>query len=65
MERPVISPPGRGSQRSGKVTDQLMKAGWAAAAGSLDSPGDSASSPQRHETVARVWAKRDERRRLW
>ncbi len=48
-----------------KVTDQLMKAGWAAAAGSLDSAREILQVlRQRHETVARGLAKRDERRRL-
>jgi aspartate kinase len=48
-----------------KVTDQLMHAGWAAAAGSLDSAREILQVlRQRHETVARGLAKDDERRLL-
>jgi aspartate kinase len=48
-----------------KVTDQLMNAGWAAAAGSLDPAREILQVlRQRHETVATGLAKGDERRRL-
>jgi aspartate kinase len=48
-----------------KVTDQLMNAGWAAAAGSLDPAREILQVlRQRHETVARGLAKGEERRRL-
>ena len=48
-----------------KVTDQLMNAGWAAAAGNLDSAREILQVlRQRHETVASSLAKGDERRRL-
>ncbi len=48
-----------------KVTDQLMNAGWAAAAGNLDSAREILQIlRQRHETVASGLAKGDERWRL-
>ena len=48
-----------------KVTDQLMNAGWAAAAGNLDPAREILQVlRQRHETVASSLAKGDERRRL-
>ncbi len=48
-----------------KVTDQLMNAGWAAAAGNLDPAREILQVlRQRHETVANGLAKGDERRRL-
>jgi aspartate kinase len=48
-----------------KVTDQLMNAGWAAAAGHLDSAREILQVlRQRHETVASGLAKGGERRRL-
>ncbi len=48
-----------------KVTDQLMNAGWAAAAGNLDPAREILQVlRQRHETVASGLAKGDERRRL-
>jgi len=48
-----------------KVTDQLMNAGWAAAAGNLDAAREILQVlRQRHETVASSLAKGDERRRL-
>jgi len=48
-----------------KVTDQLMNAGWAAAAGSLDSAREILQVlRRRHETVASGLAKGEERRRL-
>jgi aspartate kinase len=48
-----------------KVTDQLMNAGWAAAAGTLDPAREILQVlRQRHETVASGLAKGDERRRL-
>jgi aspartate kinase len=49
-----------------KVTDQLMNAGWAAAAGSLDSAREILQVlRQRHETVASALANGGERRRLF
>ena len=48
-----------------KVTDQLMNAGWAAAAGNVDAAREILQVlRQRHETVASSLAKGDERRRL-
>ena len=48
-----------------KVTDQLMNAGWAAAAGNLEPAREILQVlRQRHETVASGLAKADERRRL-
>jgi aspartate kinase len=48
-----------------KVTDQLMNAGWAAAAGKLDPAREIFQLlRQRHETVASGLAKGEERRRL-
>ncbi len=48
-----------------KVTDQLMNAGWAAAAGQLDSAREILQVlRQRHETVSRGLANGDERKRL-
>ena len=48
-----------------KVTDQLMNAGWAAAAGNLEPAREILQVlRQRHETVASGLAKGDERRRL-
>jgi aspartate kinase len=48
-----------------KVTDQLMNAGWAAAAGQLDSAREILQVlRQRHETVARGLANGEERKRL-
>ena len=48
-----------------KVTDQLMNAGWAAAAGNLDAAREILQVlRQRHETVASSLAKGDERCRL-
>jgi aspartate kinase len=48
-----------------KVTDQLMNAGWAAAAGNLHPAREILQIlRQRHETVASGLAKGDERRRL-
>ena len=48
-----------------KVTDQLMNAGWAAAAGQLDSAREILQVlRRRHETVAHGLANGDERKRL-
>src|SRR4029077_18256361 len=48
-----------------KVTDQLMNAGWAAAAGNLEPAREILQVlRERHETVASGLAKGDERRRL-
>jgi aspartate kinase len=49
-----------------KGTDQLMNAGWAAAAGQLEAAREVLQGlRQRHETVARGLAKGNERRRLF
>jgi aspartate kinase len=59
-ERPVVV-----VSALARVTDQLMNAGWAAAAGRLDSAREILQGlRRRHETVANGLAKGDERSRL-
>jgi aspartate kinase len=65
VERPSPQRPVVVVSALAKVTDQLMNAGWAAAAGHLESAREILQVlRQRHETVASGLAKGDERRRL-
>jgi len=65
VERPSSPRPVVVVSALSKVTDQLMNAGWAAAAGNLEPAREILQVlRQRHETVASGLAKGDERRRL-